>query len=100
MKPQSFRKKPVVIQAIQLLWENWNDICDFVPFEYGTKGCYIDQEGMPTEDYPGENSKLGMVIHTLEGNHLAVEGDWIICGVAGEFYPCKPDIFEQTYERV
>lgn len=42
--------------------------------------------------------KGGLVIKTLEGNHLANIGDYIIKGVAGEFYPCKPDIFEKTYE--
>ena len=42
--------------------------------------------------------KNGIVIHTLEGNHLAKAGDFIIKGVHGEFYPCKPDIFKKTYE--
>ncbi|MCI7600806.1 MAG: PGDYG domain-containing protein [Megasphaera sp.] len=41
-----------------------------------------------------------MVIHTLEGNHHASVGDWIITGVNGEQYPCKPDIFAKTYEPV
>ena len=41
-----------------------------------------------------------MIIHTLEGDHKANIGDWIIRGVKGELYPCKPDIFEQTYEEV
>lgn len=44
--------------------------------------------------------KNGLTIHTLEGDMLAREGDYIIKGVQGEFYPCKPDIFEQTYEPV
>lgn len=43
---------------------------------------------------------IRFVIRTLEGNHLASLGDYIIKGVAGEFYPCKPDIFEATYEPV
>ena len=42
----------------------------------------------------------GLLIPTLEGEHIASHGDWIIRGVAGEFYPCKPDIFDQTYEEV
>lgn len=42
----------------------------------------------------------GITIYTLEGRMLARFGDWIIRGVNGEFYPCKPDIFEKTYERV
>ncbi len=41
-----------------------------------------------------------MVIHTLEGDHHAAVGDWIITGVHGEQYPCKPDIFAKTYEPV
>ena len=44
------------------------------------------------------DEKNGLIIHTLEGNHSALIGDWIIKGVKGEFYPCKPDIFELTYE--
>ncbi|MEI3611620.1 hypothetical protein [Pseudogracilibacillus sp. SO30301A] len=44
--------------------------------------------------------RIGLVIPTLEGDMLAVENDYIIKGVNGEFYPCKPDIFEKTYELV
>lgn len=43
-------------------------------------------------------TEKGILIHTLEGNVLASPSDWIIRGVAGEFYPCKPEIFEATYE--
>jgi hypothetical protein len=48
------------------------------------------------EDFIGD----GIEIHTLEGTMTASKGDWIIKGVSGEFYPCKPDIFEKTYEAV
>lgn len=48
----------------------------------------------------GQQTNDGLVIHTLEGDMLADYGDWIIKGVKGEFYPCKPDIFEATYEKV
>lgn len=51
-------------------------------------------------DQPLEMTENGIVIKTLEGDILAKEGDYIIKGVQGEFYPCKPDIFEQTYEIV
>lgn len=47
-----------------------------------------------------EKVKGGLIIRTLEGEHLANIGDYIIKGVQGEFYPCKPDIFEQTYEVI
>jgi hypothetical protein len=46
------------------------------------------------------DKRSGLVIHTLEGNHNASPGDFIIKGVAGEFYPCKPEIFALTYEPV
>ena len=47
---------------------------------------------------PGEPGSDAFIIQTLEGDHLARKGDWIIRGVHGEFYPCKPDIFAKTYE--
>lgn len=76
-----FRKKPVVIDAIQ--W-NGNNI------EYIEK-FYDKQE--PLFVHADE-----LKIQTLEGEMTASNGDWIIKGVNGEFYPCKPDIFEKTYE--
>lgn len=93
-----FRKKPVVVDAVQLNWKNWNEICDFL-------GDIIDAKnpGRNTEEFSdtcGESSPfIELTIPTLEGNHLARHGDWIIKGVRGEFYPCKPDIFEETYEK-
>jgi len=85
-----FRKKPVVIEAVQLGWDSWDELCDFL-------GDII------SEDNPGrmvEGDLIELTIPTLEGDHTAKHGDWIIKGVAGEFYPCKPDIFDQTYEKV
>jgi hypothetical protein len=78
-----YRKKPVVIEAIQ--YYDKMRINDCLP-----DGVYI----VPTKegDMP--------VIHTLEGDMFVREGDYIIKGVNGEFYPCKPDIFEKTYEKV
>lgn len=79
-----YRKKPVVIEAMQYTGNNYNKVCDFV--------------GKKLDKY---DSKLpSLIIETLEGNHMASIGDYIIKGVQGEFYPCKPDIFEQTYEVV
>ena len=77
-----FRKKPVVIEAVQFNGTNYDEIADF---------C------QPRDTYVGENS---LIIKTLEGEHIASIDDWIIKGVQGECYPCKPDIFEQTYEAV
>jgi len=99
-----FRKKPVVIEAIQLTWSNWNKICDFVPKPWFDRGVYLDDKGQVFPE--GKTSdKMGLLINTLEsnlitGSLLATEGDWIIQGVKGEFYPCKPDIFVATYDKV
>ena len=86
-----FRKKPVVIEAIQLRWDTWNEMCDFV-------GMGKLSDGKP-EGISLPNNIIGLSIPTLEGVMTASEGDWIIKGVNGEFYPCKPDIFEKTYEK-
>ena len=84
-----FRKKPVVIDAIQ-----------FDGTAQSLANMAMDLK-MPVELYVYSLGKYGtIIIPTLEGNHIAMVGDWIIKGVKGEFYPVKPDIFEQTYEKV
>lgn len=82
-----YRKKPVVIEAIQFTEQNKGQVLDWV-----TCGRYTD-----IDEY---TFKPILVIQTLEGNHIASLGDYIIKGIKGEFYPCKPDIFEATYELV
>ena len=80
-----FRKKPVVIEAMQFTMESKDQCYNFVRCN-----CFPHfVNGEPT-----------LTIETLEGDMIARKGDWIIKGVNGEFYPCKPDIFEKTYERV
>ena len=78
-----YRKKPVVIEAVQFTRSNHREILDF------TKGT--------AASIPGQHQ---MIIPTREGDLWADVGDWIIKGVQGEFYPVKPDIFEETYELV
>ena len=98
----TFRKRPVVISAVQLGWDTWSEVCDLLgadAFANGAKGVYFLDDKVH-DDFPGEGAKLGVVIPTLEGKMLGREGDWIIRGVAGECYPCKPEIFEATYEAV
>ena len=101
-----FRKRPVVIDAVQLRWDTWNEVCDFADVgglaNGRPEGCFIDPEGHPVgmgKDYE-ERGEIGLLIPTLEGLMVARQNDWIIRGVAGELYACKPDIFEQTYEEV
>lgn len=101
----TYRKKPVEIEAVQLLWENWDAVCALwgpgEGFPDGTSGCYVNPDTGAVSDKPETDEfVLGMQIGTLEGVMTAVEGDWIIKGLKGEFYPCKPDIFEASYEAV
>lgn len=94
-----FRKRPVVIEAEQLTWENWGRICEFVPHPWFVRGCRLDAQGKETSDSSSE--RLGLVLKTLESQEfVAKEGDWIIKGVSGEFYACDREIFEKTYEPV
>lgn len=83
-----FRKKPVVIEAMYFDGANAADIAAWA----GTGGEF----GLPSD----ETGHPAFVIPTLEGGMVASPGDWIIRGVKGEYYPCKPDIFEATYEAV
>lgn len=73
-----FRKKPVVIEAVQWTGSNKSDVALL-----GGRGRWVGDT---------------LLVETLEGTMQAVPGDWIIKGIKGEFYPCKPDIFEATYE--
>lgn len=91
----NFRKKPVVIEARQMTSPvALIDIMRWIDASGGRtrEWCWDGEEdtGLPPERY--------LVIKTLEGDHKAQEGDWVIKGVAGEFYPCKPEIFAATYE--
>ena len=82
-----YRKKPVVIEAVQF----WNgDVKNTIP------------ECLKFCDNHATLVAIGrvLVIDTLEGTMFASDGDWIIKGIKGEFYPCKPDIFKATYEPV
>jgi hypothetical protein len=91
-----YRKKPVIIDAVE-----------YAPgMEDGfvREGLYYDREANP--EYFDENGKLNgpgpcaPALRTLEGHHMISEGDFIITGIKGERYPCKPDIFHATYEPV
>ena len=82
-----FRKKPVVIDAWQFTKANYSE---GVPREFRHKTVSLWSQ------YGGD--VIGGEIETLEGKHTVSENDWIIKGVAGEFYPCKPEIFAATYE--
>lgn len=77
-----YRKKPVVIEAMQFNGENSREIRTWM------------KDGEPE----GWENESIMRIETLEGTMSANKSDWVIKGINGEFYPCKPDIFEKTYD--
>ena len=90
-----YRKKPVVIHALQWTGENLRDVIAFTDGPPDTRNHHA---GMKWEEYAELVRREGLKIFTLEGTMDASIGDWIIRGVKGEFYPCKPDIFAATYE--
>ena len=85
---QKYIKKPVVIEAVQFSMDYLDHISALTEF-------------MKDADFDINYLNEGKIyIETLEGTMCAQEGDYIIKGVKGEFYPCKPDIFELTYEKI
>jgi hypothetical protein len=87
-----FKKKPVIIEAVQLV--KGMDSPDWLTLAVANGRVALHGTNPVTRDQPRAEIK------TLEGTMLADTGDWIIRGVNGELYPCKPDIFEKTYEPV
>lgn len=81
-----YRKKPVVVEAIQYTGDNATEISNWT-------------KQLSSERYIEEGPDY-LLIQTLEGTMKAIPGDFIIKGVKNEYYPCKPDIFEQTYEKI
>ena len=90
---KSFVKKPVSVQAVQWTGENVKELSEFMDER--------KPDGTINRSFViyGDSRNPCLVIPTLEGDHYARIGDWIIRGIKGEFYPCKPDIFEKTYEE-
>lgn len=80
-----YRKRPVVIEAIRFVGSNFADVIEFTGYK---------------PDFGSDQYHDTIVIETLEGDMEAHAGDWIIRGVKGELYPCRNDIFAETYEAV
>jgi hypothetical protein len=83
-----YRKKPVVIDAVQFKDDDFAPVLKLFPESKEWKG------------WLHEDKKWRLDVPTLEGVTVASDGDYVIKGIKGEFYACKPDIFEQTYEKV
>jgi len=96
-----YRKKPVAIEAFQMTIERRQDNSEWPDWLHMAWNKEYEEEGsVSPSEYPNSDGTDRLVITTLEGIHLVSWGDWIIQGVQGELYPCKPDIFEATYEAV
>ena len=99
-----FKKKPVVIEAFQMTLERRWDNSEWPEWLHEAWNKNIDKGAMwanpraPIAE--GHESAAELLCGTLEGVHHIDFGDWIIQGIKGEIYPCKPDIFEATYEPV
>jgi hypothetical protein len=89
-----FRKKPVIVEAVQLRWDNWSEMCDFAGVGKLTDG---KPEVVQSESSDGF---IRMAIPTPEGLMLAKQTDWIVKGVNGELYPVKEEIFLKTYKQM
>lgn len=85
-----FRKRPLEVDAVQYTGGNYDEIADFV----GPECIYIAKSVVPATGLPI------VQIRTLEGHMKVSVGDWVIRGVKGEYYPCKPDVFTRTYDYV
>ena len=90
-----YRKKPAVIEAVQFTDETKDRV-----YNWAAEKQNNVYHGWDEEDIRSPTAKPELRIPTLEGEMVASLGDWIICGIKGELYPCKPDVFEQTYEEV
>ena len=80
-----YRKKPIEVEAIKWSGDNFNEVREFCP-----EASFLNAPAVPYMEV--------FIIPTLEGNMQCSIGDYIIKGIKGEFYPCKPDIFEKTYD--
>lgn len=115
MDVRKFKKLPVVIEALRVpLYEDYTaasqvhlDISDYLSYSIALASwcggtSYMMRDDKEHSPVPGLENVSGphIAVQTLEGPHAALPGDWIIKGVNGEFYPCKPDIFEKTYIEV
>ena len=90
--PTRHRKRPVVIEAMQWDGNNSEELTAFA----GPDFAVIDEDDRPNTDDPDATAQVYDKLHSTWV--LVFTGDWIIRGVAGEFYPCRDDVFRQTYE--
>lgn len=97
-----FRKKPVIIEAMLLDADSYMDVSDWIIRNtlgiFEPMACIEGSKPWPKSGVSIDPRDGRMIIATLEGGHWCDIGDWIIRGIKGEFYPCKPDVFRATYD--
>ncbi len=97
----TYRKRPIEIEARQLTESAGEAHAVYLWVEQNTQGSFDpDADEVPGSGVSIDPATGFLLIATMEGVMQAKPGDWVIRGVQGEFYPCKPDIFELTYEPV
>lgn len=89
-----FRKKPVVIEAVRWTGDNAADLDSFAAGHFDV----LDEQDRANIDDPEATAQIFDALHSTWV--LVYDGDWIIRGVQGEYYPCRPDVFAATYEAV
>lgn len=94
---KKYRKKPVIIEAIQLTEDNFEEVFNFLDIPKKIKRV---KEYYSNETDMVNKKPSGVFLRTCHGTTVAKIGDYIIKGVHGEFYPCKSDIFKETYEEI
>ena len=91
MKPEQFRRIPLAITAMQYELETRDALIAWIGEDH-CRHVVMDNDGVLDESH-------SVFIHTMEGELECRMGDWVICGIEGEFYPCKDSVFQQTYVR-
>ena len=97
-----FRKKPVTIEAVQVTWKNWGELCDFMGEIINEKNP--GRHGEASETCDEEAPYINITIPTPEGDVVALHGDWVAKGYSSKlgthFWPIKPDYMRENYEQV
>lgn len=90
---KKYKKRPVIVEAIKWTGNNLQEVIDFA-------GRHKSAKDWPMEEFEKVVNEQGLKIFSLEGSMISEIGDFIIKGIKGEIYSCKPDIFKKTYEEL
>jgi len=95
---QKYKSKPVIVEAVQLNWNTWNDVCDFIPKEAFDGGVYLE-DGEPLDEGHSSDT-IGLRMKTKRGLEIVQQGDYIVKDVDGSVRSCSPEKFEMLYEKL